>query len=129
MKLFLPDFSFSRLAICLMGWLLSFQGLGEDEDRPTNKGLVDIRGSVTYQGPSTTLASETLLRTGQEGRMSEAVVELIPIDPKPQAHEAPSSYQTLLMDQKDHMFLPETLVMRLGDSVTFLNSESALHNA
>ena len=30
MKLFLPDFSFSRLAICLMGWLLSFQGLGED---------------------------------------------------------------------------------------------------
>ena len=32
------------------------------------------------------------------------------------------------MDQKDHMFLPETLVMRLGDSVRFLNSESALHN-
>jgi len=60
--------------------------------------------------------------------MSEAVVELVPIDPKPQGQEAPSSYQTLLMDQKDHMFLPETLAMRLGDSVRFLNSESALHN-
>jgi len=48
MKPFLPDFSFSRLAICLTGWLLSFHGLGKDEDHFTNKGLVDIRGSVTY---------------------------------------------------------------------------------
>ena len=87
MKLFLPDFSFSRLAICLMGWLLSFQGLGEDEDRPTNKGLVDIRGSVTYQAdPQRPWRLKRYFVHGQEGRMSEAVVELIPIDPKPQAH-------------------------------------------
>jgi len=129
MQPFLPDLSFNRLAICLMGWLLSFHGLGEDEDRPTNKDLVDIRGSVTYQAdPQRPWRLKRYFVHGQEGRMSEAVVELIPIDPKPQAYEAPSSYQTFLMDQKDHMFLPETLVMRLGESVRFLNSESALHN-
>ena len=124
MKHFLPDFSFSRLAICLMGWLLSFHGLGEDEDRPTNKGLVDIRGSVTYQpDPQRPWRLKRYFVHGQEGRMSAAVVELVPINPKPQAHEVPPSYQTLLIDQKDHMFLPETLVMRLGDSVRLLNSE------
>jgi plastocyanin len=36
--------------------------------------------------------------------------------------------KTVAMDQKDFMFSPETVAIRTGDSIRFLNSDEALHN-
>jgi plastocyanin len=59
------------------------------------------------------------------GVLAEAVVALegagLPAGPAVEP-------KTVWMDQKDFQFVPETLVLRAGDSVRFTNSDEALHN-
>lgn len=60
------------------------------------------------------------------GRLAEAVVALRPVERKRfPAAETPA---VAVMDQKDFRFVPETLAIRAGDKVKFLNSDPHVHN-
>jgi plastocyanin len=58
------------------------------------------------------------------GALAEAVVAL---DRKGVTQE-PREPQVAVVDQKNFQFTPETVVLRKGDSVRFLNSDEAAHN-
>ena len=44
------------------------------------------------------------------------------------AHDTPEKIETITIDQQNHQFVPETVIIRAGDSVNFTNSDYTLHN-
>ncbi|MDC0268101.1 carboxypeptidase regulatory-like domain-containing protein [bacterium] len=66
---------------------------------------------------------------GIGGQLSDTVIELVPVGNGLTLDAGyPRQAKTHLMDQENFMFIPETLVMQLGDKVCFKNSEAAFHN-
>jgi plastocyanin len=64
------------------------------------------------------------IKSSKTGELAEAVIAL-------RARPAPDAKrpaQTVVIDQENFQFQPETVVIRRGDSVKFTNSDAATHN-
>ncbi|MBI5759169.1 MAG: cupredoxin domain-containing protein [Planctomycetales bacterium] len=97
-----------------------------DEATAPQTGLVE--GVVTY-----TTDSQRPWRYGRyyiadkrTGALAEAVVCLS--SPALRRHPPAEKPKTWTIDQKDHRFVPEAVVLRAGDRVKFLNSDPKTHN-
>ncbi|MCH8921550.1 MAG: carboxypeptidase regulatory-like domain-containing protein [Planctomycetes bacterium] len=66
------------------------------------------------------------IRDASQGNLAEAVVALRGSKLTEAAKKA--SPTTVTIDQKDDLFVPETIVLRAGDRVKFTNSDAKLHN-
>jgi len=66
------------------------------------------------------------IKHAKTGELAEAVVAIR--SRKRAATDEKVLQNSLTVDQKNFQFLPETTVVRVDDSVTFTNSDEALHN-
>jgi plastocyanin len=66
------------------------------------------------------------IKNARTGELAEAVVAITGKGLK--APEASREPQTTTIDQKDFQFTPETLAIRAGDCIKFLNSDTQVHN-
>jgi plastocyanin len=65
------------------------------------------------------------VRDSRQGQLAEAVVALS----GPGLRRAPvRPGETIVIDQKNFQFVPETVAIQAGQSVKFLNSDKELHN-
>jgi plastocyanin len=87
-----------------------------------------IEGTVTYRADANRpwRYRRYYIKRARTGELAEAVVaihsrKLAGIDSQAQTN-------TVIIDQKDYQFLPETVAIRAGDSVKFTNSDQATHN-
>jgi plastocyanin len=85
-----------------------------------------IEGTVTYKADSKRpwRYGRYYIKNSKTGELAEAVVAL---RAKP-AVDAKRESQTVVIDQENFQFQPETVVIRRGDSVKFTNSDAATHN-
>jgi plastocyanin len=83
-----------------------------------------VEGSVTYAADA-----QRPWRLGRyyvrKGALAEAVVALSGGELKAAPAETPS---TIVVDQKNYQFSPETVAIRKGDRIRFTNSDEAVHN-
>jgi len=87
-----------------------------------------VEGAVTYRADPKRpwRYGRYYIKQAQTGELAEAVValrggKLAGGGDKPKA-------KTVTIDQKNFQFLPETIAIRAGDSVKFINSDQATHN-
>jgi len=95
----------------------------------TDQKTGTIEGIITYQpDPKRPWRyARYYVKNNKTGELAEAVVALsgpsinnkIPPPPKP---------NTVVVDQKNFMFIPETTAIRAGDRIKFLNSDQQVHN-
>lgn len=85
-----------------------------------------IEGTVTYKADAKRpwRYARYYIKNAKTGDLAEAVVAL---RAKPPADEQRSP-ETIVVDQQNFQFQPETVAIRRGDSVQFTNSDSATHN-
>jgi len=94
------------------------------DDAKTVAGSVE--GTVSYQADAARpwRYARYYVKQPKTGELAEAVVAL---RAKPVAESAREP-QTLVIDQQNFQFTPETVVIRRGDSVKFTNADQATHN-
>lgn len=96
------------------------------QDAPQNAGT--IRGKVVYEADPARpwRLGRYYIRNATTGELAEAIVAIAIRGRLPtlNGHEP----QTVVMDQKNFQFVPETLAIQSGDSVRFLNSDDHTHN-
>jgi plastocyanin len=87
-----------------------------------------VEGVIKYQADSKRpwKFSRYYIQTTKEGSLAEAVVALE--RPGLNAFALPAPHNKSTMDQINYQFVPETLVIRAGDTVLISNSDDALHN-
>jgi plastocyanin len=115
-------------------------GSADEKSKASSAGV--IQGVVTFRGevPKAAAADDTgvrrdLLQVDQESGGLRYVMVWLAIDKAP-ANEPgsqsapPGEADTLpvLMDQRDHQFVPRVLAVRSGQPVKFTNSDPANHN-
>lgn len=66
------------------------------------------------------------IRNAKSGELAEAVVAISQRGLKPAQEKREPA--TVVVDQKDFQFVPETAAIRAGDHVRFLNSDNHAHN-
>ncbi len=87
-----------------------------------------VKGTVLYHADAKRpwRYARYYVKNKKTGELAEAVVALKPLAPqKPEPSNTPA---TVTVDQKDFQFTPETIAVRAGDRVKFLNSDKAVHN-
>jgi plastocyanin len=116
------------------------QGSADEQSRATRAG--EIQGLVTFRGevPKAAVADDggvhrDLLQVDREsGGLRYVVVWLAkaeaPANERESQAASPPGDSTLpvLMDQRDHEFVPRILAVRSGQPVKFTNSDPANHN-
>jgi plastocyanin len=117
-----------------------FQGSADEKGKAASAGAIE--GVVTFRGevPKSAVADDTgvrrdLLHVDRESGGLRYAVAWLAID-KGLAHEPESQAASprgdgtlpVLMDQRDHEFVPRLLAVRSGQPVKFTNSDSANHN-
>lgn len=107
-------------------------------DRPTvstaaaaesvQEGTATIEGRVIYEADKKRRwrFGRYYIRDRKKGYLAEAVVALN--DSSLKDYAAPQQVDTRRIDQKDTRFVPETIAIRVGDRVTFTNSDPQVHN-
>ncbi len=114
---------------CLVAVVL-FSGIAFGQEKPVEKAISTgtIRGKVTYVADPKRpwRLGRYYIRNAQTGELAEAVVAITVRGPK--ATDQVREVETLVVDQKDFQFTPETLAIRAGDRVRFLNSDDHTHN-
>lgn len=96
-------------------------------DSPSPTG--GIEGTVTYRADPQRpwRYGRYYIKQAKTGELAEAVVAIRMR--KSDAASAPAAKpKSVTIDQKNFQFVPETVVVRKGDSVTFTNSDGATHN-
>jgi plastocyanin len=96
--------------------------VARSEDRAT----ATIEGTVTYKADPKRpwRYARYYIKSPKTGELAEAVVAL-------RAKSTPDANrpaETVVIDQQNFQFQPETVAIRRGDSVTFTNSDAATHN-
>jgi plastocyanin len=116
-----------RRNLFVMLLLPAAAGLARGAEPGHEKGAV-VEGAVIYHADA-----ERPWRYGRyyiadrkTGRLAEAVVALRPVEKK--RFPPPNDAKPAVMDQKDFRFVPETLAVRSGQPVKFLNSDPHVHN-
>jgi plastocyanin len=86
-----------------------------------------VSGRIHYQPDAARpwQYSRYYIASAREGSLAEAVVAL---EAPGLTGPPPAAPVTVWMDQKNFQFVPETIVLRAGDSVRFTNNDEALHN-
>jgi plastocyanin len=86
-----------------------------------------IEGTVTYQadGQRPWRYARYYVKQPKTGELAEAVVAL---RGKARSNSQPREPQTAVIDQKNFLFLPETVAVRQEDVVKFTNSDQTTHN-
>jgi plastocyanin len=86
-----------------------------------------IEGVVLYRADATRpwRYSRYYIKDPRQGQLAEAVIAISSptLPPQPAGKLEPA-----VIDQKDFQFTPETIAIRAGQSVKFLNSDKELHN-
>jgi len=111
-------------------WLFSCGAqlvLAADEPRTVPaRSFGAVEGTVTYSADPKRpwRYARFYIKQSKTGELAEAVVALRarPVE------SAPRTPQTIVIDQKNFQFTPETVVIHRGDSVKFTNSDEATHN-
>lgn len=100
--------------------------MSANEPPATKSGLASIEGVVTYQsdGKRPWRYSRYYVKQAKTGELAEAVVA---IRAKP-AVDTARQPRTVVIDQENFQFTPETVVLQRGDSVKFTNADQATHN-
>lgn len=109
------------LLVCAMAIVVQAE---EDGSIPAELGVIE--GKVIYdmdpQRPWR--LGRNYIKDKSTGALAEAVLAL---DRKGSVDE-PHEPKVAIVDQKNFQFTPETVAVRKGDSVRFLNSDEAAHN-
>jgi plastocyanin len=94
-------------------------------DEPADSGVVE--GTVTYRADAAHpwRYARYYVKNAKSGELAEAVVAL---RGKKLETGKPASPATTTIDQRDFAFQPEVVAIRVGDSVTFSNSDTTTHN-
>ena len=100
-------------------------------DRPAVSGgerTGTIQGTVFYQSDSKRpwRYARYYIEDRKKGELAEAVIALASRTLEKQ--ERPTASATVVVDQKDFRFVPETVAIRVGDRIKFLNSDKEVHN-
>lgn len=95
---------------------------GSEQNTGTVEGTVLYRADPKRPWP----LSRYYIHSAKEGFLAESVVALE--GPALATNAAPCSARNRTMDQVNFQFVPETMVIRAGDSVHITNSDEALHN-
>ena len=100
-------------------------GGGHGDEASLTAGTIE--GVVTYRADSKRpwRYARYYVKPGQTGELAEAVVAIRGKGLRSDANSPPAK---TVIDQKNFQFSPETIAMRVGDSVTFTNSDPATHN-
>lgn len=115
------------LSVCLV---VILPALGFSQGTPTKNTTATgtIQGTVKYvsdpQHPWR--LGRYYIRNVKSGELAEAVVAISKRGLKATAEEREPV--TVVVDQKDFQFTPETTVIRVNDRVRFLNSDNHAHN-
>src|SRR5690348_16129294 len=85
-----------------------------------------VEGVVSYQADPARpwRYGRYYIKQPKTGELAEAVVA---IDAKPFAEDSRQS-QSVVIDQHNFQFTPETVTIRRGDSIKFTNADQATHN-
>ncbi len=124
---------FVAVAMAAVGFWLSALPADERQGSATEKPQPHtgtVKGTVVYHADAQRpwRYARYYVKSKKTGELAEAVVALKPLAPQPQKSEPPKKPATATVDQKDFQFIPETLAIRAGDRVKFLNSDKAVHN-
>ncbi len=102
------------------------------EDRSTHLAVEQTQGTVegivTYQSDRNRpwRYARYYVKDRKTGELAEAVVSLRGTAGDRDGEQPGPA--TVVIDQKDFRFIPETVAIRAGDRVTFKNSDAAVHN-
>lgn len=112
-------------ALATIAWTIATVTPLRADDAPDTGGVIE--GIVTYQADSKRpwRYSRYYVKHAKTGELAEAVVAL---RSKALTGIGERPPETVTIDQKNFQFVPETVLVRVGDSVTFTNSDDALHN-
>ncbi len=99
-----------------------------DRDFGPQPGMASVVGQVVYHGDAAHpwRLSRYYIKRAKTGELAEAVVALTgrnlpdPVEP----HRS----NVWSINQKDFQFTPETIAIRAGDRIQFLNSDPQVHN-
>ena len=120
---------FFCITLCLAG-LLGSSALCEDRasSDASDETTGTVEGIVTYQADSSRpwRYARYYVKGGKSGALAEAVVALHGSEPSGDVEKGGPA--TVVIDQKDFRFIPETVAIRTGDRVKFKNSDGAIHN-
>ena len=100
--------------------------LAAAEPGDTAAALGSIEGKLTYQADPARpwRYARYYVKQAKTGELAEAVVA---IRAKPAA-DAKREGQTIVIDQQNFQFTPETVAIFRGDSIKFTNADQATHN-
>ena len=121
--------NFARIAmLILIGWCdgsVAAAGDAPTAVAPADSGVVE--GTVTYRADAAHpwRYARYYVKNAKSGELAEAVVAL---RGKKLETGKPASPVTTTIDQRDFAFQPEVVAIRVGDSVTFSNSDTTTHN-
>jgi plastocyanin len=112
-------------AACL---LTAFHPLRAEDDSTTDLTTGTIRGTVVYLADPERpwRLGRYYIRDARTGELSEAVVALS--GRRLKSPDGGGKPATVTVDQKNFQFTPETVAIRAGDRVRFLNSDDQIHN-
>jgi plastocyanin len=106
---------------------LSFAaGLAADESPMAKAGWGAIEGTVSYQADAKRpwRYARYYVKQAKTGELAEAVVGLR----AKAAADSTRQPRTVVIDQQNFQFTPETVVLQRGDSIKFTNADQATHN-
>jgi plastocyanin len=114
----------TRPFIALLGLMVAVSN-GFVAADPSGSGAIE--GTVSYQADSKRpwRYARYYVKQPKTGELAEAVVA---IRGKALSNSRPGEPETAVIDQKNYLFLPETLAVRQGDAVKFTNSDQTTHN-
>lgn len=106
--------------------LLTFGSLQGAEPTTVQEGIVEGRVKYVVNPQEKWRYSRYYVTDPAKGWLAECVVALRGV--KDDGGTGDRESTTHVMDQKDFLFIPETMAVRTGDRVRFTNSDEALHN-
>lgn len=119
----------TRSCLILLGFALAF-GVSsvQHSDAGDAESSGTIEGTVTYQADPKQpwRYGRHYIKHAKTGELAESVVAIRSRKRADAAEQATPNTATI--DQKNFQFEPETIAVRAGDSVTFTNSDDAIHN-
>lgn len=116
--------NFFRATFVLISIACLLLAISAADEAKTATGSVE--GTLSYQADATRpwRYARYYVKQPKTGELAEAVVAL---RAKPVA-DAAREPRTVVIDQQNFQFTPETVVVRRGDSVKFTNADQATHN-
>jgi plastocyanin len=112
-----------RAFVAILGWLVAAM-MGRVRAQSAANGVIE--GTVSYQADAARpwRYARYYVRQAKTGELAEAVVAIR----AKAAGDSARGAETVVIDQENFQFQPETVAIRRGDSVKFTNADAATHN-